>query len=91
MKPSLKPKRKGFESFWAGEHMYVGKSRVSREHGNSKLSPHTCLVHLFHPGVPELHPVVTNQRSNEQNFYLCSVGHSSKLIKPQEGVMGTSN
>ena len=61
--------------------------------GMSALRPLSipCPMHLFHLTVPELYPLITKQSFSKRNVSLSSVSHSSKLIKPTEGVVGTSN
>ena len=69
------------------------RRRVSgtlREHGNSMPFPQTLLCHLFHLAVSELYCFIINWSSRKQNVSLSSVSRSSKLIKPEEEVVGTS-
>ena len=48
-------------------------------------------MHLFHPAVAELYPFIINRYSIKENVSLTALSHSSKLIKPKEGVVGISN
>ena len=52
--------------------------------------PHTSLYAPLPSGCSEIHPVVNNPVTSSGNSSLSSVSHSSKLIEPKGGVVGTS-
>ena len=49
-----------------------------------------CPVYLFYLTVPELYLVVISWWAGEENIAMGSVSCSSKLIEPEEGVIGPS-
>ena len=92
MKAYKNPKVWGIESFLAGDFVELGESGALRE---SIEAPHPFpvprSVPLLHLANPELYPFIINLSSSKQNVSLSLVSCSSKLIKPKERVVGTSN
>lgn len=48
-------------------------------------------VHLFHPALPEICPLIINPSSGKSDVSLSSVSRSRKLAEQEEEIVGASN
>lgn len=77
-------KSRGSESFQVVQHVEVLESCIPGEHTEaSRPYPHTLRYTVFHLDV-NLYPL-------SYPLNISSVSHSSKLMKPEEGLMKTSH
>lgn len=84
---------KGWDSdrFLVGEHVGAGRGAIMKAWNfHAFHTPHP--VHLFHLSVPQLCSLYSlSWEYGKSNVSFSSVNHSSKLIEPEEEVLGTSN